>query len=88
MYTFTETDKHAVDEFAVANGIFQQTSYWADFRRIFKPTAFIGSDGQKTVLSCLMLRLMSFLWFCFSHFVFKNFVLVSWLPLIRLQRFR
>ena len=57
MYTFTETGKHAVDEFAVANGIFQQTSYWADFRRIFKPTAFIGSDGQKTVLSCLMLRL-------------------------------
>jgi len=58
MYRFEKTDIKNIDDFAVKNGIFQQTSYWASFRKIMKPDAFLGYDENgNTVLSCLMLRL-------------------------------
>ncbi len=57
-YTFSQTDVKNIDSFAQAHGIFQQTSYWADFRHIFRHTAFIGRDDSgQTVLTCLLLRL-------------------------------
>lgn len=58
MYKFEKTDVKKTDSFAVENGIFQQTSYWASFRSFMKPDAFIGYDESgNTVLTCLMLRL-------------------------------
>lgn len=60
-YLFTQVSPEAADEFAVQNGIFQQTSYWAKFRGFMQPAAFLGSDGEKTVLSCLMLKLPVYL---------------------------
>lgn len=57
-YTFKETAVENIDSFAVAHGIFQQTSYWARFRSLFRHTAFVGTDENgQTVLTCLLLRL-------------------------------
>ena len=62
MYRFEKTNVKNIDSFAVENGIFQQTSYWASFRSFMKPDSFIGYDENgNTVLTCLMLRLPVYL---------------------------
>ena len=62
MYRFDITDVGNIDAFAIENGIFQQTSYWASFRSFMKPHAFLGYDEDgRTVLSCLMLCLPVYL---------------------------
>lgn len=55
MYNFAEVPVKEIDEFSESQGIFFQTSAWAEFKDKYGNAAFIGKDDSgKTVLSCLL----------------------------------
>ncbi|MDF2686543.1 MAG: FemAB family protein, partial [Clostridia bacterium] len=60
-YEFKQVKIADVDDFAIKNGIFFQTSNWCKFRRIFKPIAFLGFKDHETVLSCIIYKLPVYL---------------------------
>ena len=60
-YIFREVPLSEAGEFGRKNGIFQQTKEWANFRNFYKPLAFMGFEGEKAVLSCIVYKLHIFL---------------------------
>lgn len=55
MYNFTEVPVCEIDAFSEEQGIFFQTSAWADFKNKYKHVSFIGKDENgETVLTCLL----------------------------------
>jgi peptidoglycan pentaglycine glycine transferase (the first glycine) len=60
-YTFREVPLAEAGEVGRKNGIFQQTKEWANFRSFYKPLAFMGFEGEKAVLSCIVYKLKIFL---------------------------
>ena len=61
MFEFREADVKEAGAFGAANGIFWQTAEWAKFRSVFRPVGFVGTENGKTVLSCVMLLLPTYL---------------------------
>jgi peptidoglycan pentaglycine glycine transferase (the first glycine) len=57
-YRFKKVSCEEIDQFAVSNGIFRQTSIWFKMKkRYFKNLSFIGYDeNNNIVFSCLLLR--------------------------------
>ncbi|MDD4035981.1 MAG: peptidoglycan bridge formation glycyltransferase FemA/FemB family protein [Bacilli bacterium] len=58
MYYFKKVRAQEVNNFAIKNGIFRQTSAWAKMKkRYFKTLSFLGYDNNNNVVfSCLLLR--------------------------------
>lgn len=61
LYKFKEVCIKEADTFAKENGIFFQTSNWSDFRSCFKTASFLGYNGDKVVLSCVLFLLPVYL---------------------------
>ena len=83
-YTFAKTeDKELFNKFSEENGgSVYQTSYWAEVKSAWRPSFYMGFDGDKPVLSALCLERdvrVCNIWYCPDGFVcdLENKELVS-----------